>query len=78
MSLVRKLVSFWVQEKAGLTLAFFCTQNRGRIDLFLVRHSEQGGPPGPLSLAYSLRPNTFEPARELAKVSHTHPRHSTL
>ena len=27
--------------------------------LFLVRHSEQGGPPGPLSLAYSLRPNTF-------------------
>ena len=30
--------------------------------LFLVRHSEQGGPPGPLSLAYLLRPNTFEPA----------------
>ena len=27
--------------------------------LFLVRHSEQGGPPGPLSLAYSLRPNTL-------------------
>ena len=46
--------------------------------LFLVRHSEQGGPPGPLSLAYSLRPNTLEIARELAKVSHTHPRESTL
>ena len=46
--------------------------------LFLVRHSEQGGPPGPLSLAYSLRPNTLEPARELAKVSHTHLAHSTL
>ena len=26
---------------------------------FLVRHSEQGDPPGPLSLAYSLRPNTL-------------------
>ena len=58
MSLVRKLVSFRVQKKAGLRLAFFCTQNRGRINLFLVRHSERGGL-RPLSLAYSLRPNTF-------------------
>ncbi len=45
--------------------------------LFLVRHSEQGGFQ-PLSLAYSLRPNTLEPARELAKVSHTHHSKSTL
>jgi len=29
--------------------------------LILVRHSEQGGFQ-PLSLAYSLRPNTFVPA----------------
>ena len=65
-------------RKGRLKACLFLYPGRGRKYLFLVRHSEQGGPPGPLSLAYSLRPNTLEPARELAKVSHTHPRHSTL
>ena len=34
-----------------------------------------GGPPGPLSLAYSLRPNTLEPDCSLAKVSRINPAH---
>ena len=58
---LRQLVSFWVQEREVFGPPFSCTRRRGRIDLFLVRHSEQGGFQ-PLSLAYSLRPNTFVPA----------------
>ena len=44
---------------------------------FFSSPQRTGGPSGPLSLAYSLRPNTLEPAHELAKVSHISPAHKS-